>query len=130
MCEITEGFKFCTCGSDVDEPGPDKAEYIWRLTRFIGVDDDGPVGSIVGPSEDLGKGLTVPNVLRILNSGDGFDFAYTPVEKDALMISRAVKGAYRGYMSFIYIEGQWLEGMNPPFTTKTEELAKGNVFKD
>jgi len=103
-------------------------EYSWYLTRFAGINNDGPVGSIVGPSADLGEGLTVQSVLEVLNSGNAFDFGYTPAENDSLRISRSVKNSYYQYMSFLYKNGQWSVGMNPPFKTMSEDVAKGNVF--
>jgi hypothetical protein len=103
-------------------------DYQWHLTRYIGTDENGPMGSIVAPSRDLGEGLTLRTVLGILNGGHAFDFAYSPVEKDSLRISRSANGSYYEYMSLLYEGGQWREGMNNVFTTMTEEVAKGQVF--
>lgn len=87
------------------------------------------MGSIVGPAADLGQGLTVHNVLQILNSGDAFDFTYSPEENDSLNISLSDRKEGYVYMSFLYKAGQWSPGMHSPFSTKTEEIASGNVFR-
>ena len=130
MCTVQHGFKFCTCEkNESDKPGNKLPEYTWQLARFAGINHDGPVGSIVGPSGDLGQGLTVQNILQVLNSGTGFDFAYSPADKDCLRIIRSVKDSGHQYMSFLYQNGAWSEGMNPPFTTKTEGIAEGGIFK-
>ena len=131
MCNVKEDFKFCTCqhkDTAPGEPGSKLPEYIWRLNRFIGSEDNGIMGSITAPSADMGEGLTIETVIRVLQSGNGFDFPYSPAENDCLAISRSVKSSY-AYMSFLYKDGKWEEGMNPPFTTKSEEIANGEVFK-
>jgi hypothetical protein len=120
MCTTNEGFKFCTC-DDIN-----KAEYVWWLTRYLGNDENGPVGSIVPPAHDLGQGLTNGHILQLLNEGKAFDFDYRPVERDSLCIRHSLRGGY-GYMSFLYEGGKWIEGMNPAFTSITEEIAKGEV---
>lgn len=124
MCEVHDGFRFCTCtvaATDAKLP-----EYQWYLTRFIAIEDIGIMGSIVAPSRDLGKGLTLQNVLDVLNSGKGFDFEYSPSEQDCLRISRSAKNEY-AYMSFLYQDGQWIEGMHPTFTTKSEVISSGGI---
>ncbi|HWK03530.1 MAG TPA: hypothetical protein VNS58_07855 [Puia sp.] len=128
MCNVTEGFRFCTCVEGKGGTGSEMPDYQWHLTRFIGTDENGPMGSIVAPSRDMGEGLTLQTVLEILNGGHAFDFAYSPAEKDSLRISRSAEGSYYEYMSLLYEEGQWREGMNPPFTTEMEEIASGQVF--
>ena len=120
MCATNQGFKFCTC-EDIGE-----AEYTWRLTRYLGSDENGPVGSIVAPAHDLGQGLTSERILALLNEGEVFDFEYLPAEKDSIRIRRAAKDGY-WYMSFLYQDGRWIEGMNPAFTSVNEEIAKGIV---
>ena len=120
MCNIDRGLKFCTC-EDISE-----AEYTWRLTRYLGKDENGPVGSIVAPAHDLGKGLTDVRILSFLNEGKAFDFDYLPEEKDSILIQRKAKDGY-WYMSFLYEDGAWVEGMNPAFTSINEEIAKGKV---
>jgi hypothetical protein len=130
MCTVQHGFKFCTCEkNELDKPGSKIPEYTWHLTRFAGIDQDGPMGSIVAPSRELGEGFTVQNILQVLNSGTGFDFTYFPADKDCLQISRSAKDSGYEYMSFLYQNGAWSEGMNPPFTTKIEEISKGGIFK-
>ena len=148
MCEVHDGFKFCTCtvaatgesGAATGEPGAANAtaaaatgepgaklpDYQWYLTRFIAIEDTGIMGSIVAPSRDLGKGLTREKVLDVLNSGKGFDFEYSPSEQDSLRISRSAKNEY-AYMSFLYQDGQWIEGMHPTFTTKSETISSGKI---
>ena len=120
MCNINDGLKFCTC-EDISE-----AEYTWRLTRYLGKDENGPVGSIVAPAHDLGKGLTSERILSFLNLGNAFDFEYLPAEKDSIVFNRKAKDGY-WYMSFLYEDGKWKEGMNPAFTSIKEEIAKGTV---
>ena len=133
MCDVQHGFKFCTCtvgaaataGSAAAEPAK-LPEYQWSLVRFAGTEDIGIMGSIVGPSADLGKGLTSQNVLDVLNEGNGSDFEYSPFEQDCLRIDRRTPGEY-SYMSFLYEDGQWIEGMHPPFTTKLEAISSGKI---
>ena len=120
MCTTNEGFKFCTC-DDISQ-----SEYVWWLTRYLGNDENGPVGSIVPPAHDLGQGLTTGRILQLLNEGKAFDFNYRPVERDSLCIRHSLGGGY-GYMSFLYEGGKWIEGMNPAFTSIIEEIAKGEV---
>ena len=120
MCTTNQGFKFCTC-EDISE-----AEYTWRLTRYLGNDENGPVGSIVPPAHDLGQGLTEERILAMLNEGKAFDFDYLPVEKDSIRFHRKSKDGY-WYMSFLYEGGKWVEGMNPAFSSVNEEIAKGCV---
>jgi hypothetical protein len=132
MCNVSHSFKFCTCAKEDKGPGAPGSklpEYTWWLSRFTGPDDSGIMGSIVGPSSDLGEGLTVAAVIDVLHSGHGFDFPYFPAENDSLRISISGKDKGYRYMSFLYQKGNWTEGMNAPFTTRSEELAKGNVFK-
>jgi hypothetical protein len=120
MCTINQGLKFCTCE---DLSG---AEYTWRLTRYLGNDSNGPVGSIVAPSHDLGAGLTSERILACLNGGAAFDFDYLPLEKDSIRFHRKTRDGY-WYMSFLFENGMWVEGMNPYFTSIDEEIAKGKV---
>ena len=120
MCTTNQGIKFCTC-EDISE-----AEYTWRLTRYLGNDENGPMGSIVAPAHDLGKGLTSERILALLNEGKAFDFAYVPLEKDSIRFHRRAEDGY-WYMSFLYEGGRWIEGMNPWFTSIDEEIAKGTV---
>jgi hypothetical protein len=132
MCNTNTGIRFCTCLTKEDAPaktGSKLGNYKWHLTRFKGLDDSGIMGSIVGPSSDLGQGLSAEAILRVLNEGSSFDFAYQPEEKDCLRLTSAVPGSYYEYMSFLYDGHQWIQGMNPPFTTRSEEIAKGDVFK-
>lgn len=128
MCNVTEGFRFCTCLEGKGGTGSEMPDYQWHLTRYIGTDENGPMGSIIGPSRDLGEGLTLPAVLGILNGGHAFDFAYSPAEKDSLRINKSANGSYHGYMSLLYVDGQWKEGMNDVFKTETENIASGKVF--
>lgn len=120
MCNSNQGFKFCTC-EDISG-----AEYTWRLTRYLGHNEHGPVGSIVAPARDLGQGLTSERLLALLNEGKAFDFDYSPAERDSIRFHRAVKDGH-WYMSFLYQDGRWTEGMNPVFTSINEEIAKGTV---
>ena len=128
MCNVTEEFRFCTCLEGKGGTGSEMPDYKWYLTRFIEIDENGPMGSIVAPSRDMGEGLTLQTVLGILNGDHAFDFAYSPAEDDCLRITRSAKDSYYQYMSLLYKNGQWEEGMNPPFTAKLEEIAKGDVF--
>ena len=131
MCKIEHGFKFCTCVKDASEPcepGNKMPEYKWQLKRFAGHFDRGVTGTITGPSADLGRGITLPNVLAVLNSGNGFDFDYSPEENDSFGISLSDNSSGYRYMSFLFREGKWAIGQHAPFNTKTEEIAKGAIF--
>jgi hypothetical protein len=132
MCTTNAGIKFCTCSnkeSGADKPNETIAAYKWRLTRFRGLDDSGKMGSIIGPSQDLGHGLTAEAVLKVLNAGNCFDFDYSPEVNDSLQLSRSANKSDYAYMSFLYDGMQWVQGMNPPFTTISEELGKGGISK-
>lgn len=129
MCNVTHGFKFCTCETG-EKSGSPLPEYKWQLTRYAGKIENGPVGSIIGPSADLGEGLTEEAILEVLNSGEAFDFAYQPAEDDSLNVSyKPGNSQFYGYSSFIFKSGSWTTGMNPPFVSKLEWIARGDVFK-
>lgn len=120
MCNSDQGFKFCTC-EDIST-----AEYTWWLMRYLGNDENGPMGSIVAPAHDLGAGLTSERILAVLNEGKAFDFDYSPMEKDSIRFERAAKDGY-WYMSFVFEGRKWVEGMNPWFSSINEEIARGRV---
>lgn len=82
----------------------------------------------MGPSADLGKGITIQNVLDVLNSGNGFDFDYSPEENDSFGISLSDRSSGYQYMSFLFKEKKWSIGQHSPFSTKTEEIAQGQVL--
>ncbi|RZJ69006.1 hypothetical protein [Flavobacterium sp.] len=120
MCKTSNTYKLCTCEGELD-----KAETIWRLTRFLGLSELEIMGSIVAPSEIFENGISASDLLRQMNSGNCFDLEYHPSENDSLQVS-SQKSGYE-YFDLIFRNGKWESGSNPHFTSILETVAKGKV---
>ncbi|MFT6962567.1 MAG: hypothetical protein ACJAWV_002298 [Flammeovirgaceae bacterium] len=76
--------------------------------------DGAVIGMVLIPTPDLGKDISVENILKILNSGEQlFDFNYKPKDLDwLLVINRELKIISRPSVFFklIYENGKWREG--------------------
>jgi hypothetical protein len=127
MCDFSTGFKFCTC-EDFKQNTTD-IPYIWQLTRWLGNKETNMMGSIIGPSDSLGDGLTIELVLEKLNTGNCFDFEYIPQENDQLQINYTNSENEYSYMSVKYNHREWKEGMNSKFTSITKKLNEGYIRK-
>lgn len=129
MLQSTEYFTFRT--NEWEEFGPDIIDrYQWSLDRFIRENDIGRRGKIRKPTDDLGNGITITEILRRLSANSLFDFKYTPAERDSLLVSIKGKEKGYGYFTVIYINGKWQEGGNSIFTSETELIQKGFVEVD
>lgn len=125
MCENTSQIKFCTC-INTHEVTPDpKDAYMWVLSRLVGIKKERLIGRVMGPTKDLGNGITASVIAQLLNEGNCFDFDYTPSKDDTLCISIRSDG-YQ-YFTLIFRDQQWQEGNNPNFISITEQIAKGNL---
>jgi len=133
MCVNNEYLTFCTC-SERDPKASDYYDteiyYTWLLTRYIGRRESSRRGKILKPSEDLGKGLTLPTILGQLNSNSiYFDFDYHPNDLDCLSISNNLKHPFYEYFSLIYKNDIWQEGSNPAFVSSTKTIAHGKISR-
>ncbi len=122
MCENSNTIKFCSC-SDTDDVKKDKNAFYWTLSRLIGLKEDKMIGKVLGPTADLGEGITVEAIAEKLNEGTCFDFDYQPSENDTVSVSRSSDN-YR-YFTLIYRAGHWREGNNPSFISINEKIASG-----
>ena len=77
MCDIKEGFKLCTCNK-VDE-----TKTHWKLIRF----EDG-MNIVIGEVEEAFhvQLMSYDWVKTELNTRNCFDFEYTPIDGDRLII--------------------------------------------
>ncbi len=138
MCDFTKGLKFCTCDPakgeivhnkksrrNKDAAGSLPKEYVWRLDRYITTVDNGMIGSMIMPRENLGDGLTEEWVLMHLNLENCFDFDYLPEEGDILTIN--LSGDGYSYMSFIFKQEKWVADIYIDFGTVLEEHNRGVV---
>ncbi|MDJ1496070.1 hypothetical protein QNI19_24250 [Cytophagaceae bacterium DM2B3-1] len=125
MCKNTSQLKFCTC-IDTPEGTPDpKDTYVWVLSRLVGLKKEHLIGRVMGPTQDLGNGITAETIAQLLNDGNCFDFDYTPSKDDTLSISIR-SGSYQ-YFTLIFRGQQWEEGNNPSFISIKEQIAKGTL---
>lgn len=138
MCDFENGFILCTClptpktiihnkNSRRYKKSPEFQirGYRWTLSRFVNTFEPMMEGLYEYPAKDLGKGLTAEWVLLNLNCGNCFDFAYTPEEGDNLVMRSEVPYVY---LSFIYQEGVWKEGMYDCFSTTLEKKTEGKIM--
>ena len=120
MCHLQPHFKLCTCADEsLELPktylGP--PQFSWHLARYQGEADR--VGKMLLPAYSIGQGLDADYVGQELNKPGCFDFEYTPVEGDYLIIRKIIpeKEDYatfsrpedKNYLAFIFRNGQWTE---------------------
>jgi hypothetical protein len=124
MCENTSRLKFCTC-AELSDSNKNDNSYYWTLSRLVGLKQEHLIGKVLGPTHDLGNGITTDAITQLINEGNCFDFEYIPSENDTLSISRRSDN-YR-YFTLIYRNNQWREGQNPSFISITETIAEGRL---
>ena len=132
MCESIDKYIFCTCapGTGAARMGAKKLpDHSWRLARFIKEEWSGMMGRVMMPRKDLGEGITEDQLLAQLNGGQLFDFDYQPQEMDQLTIWHKWAKSGSSRISLLYTDGSWAPGMHPAFSTISEELHNGKVFK-
>lgn len=135
MCDFDKGFILCKCrpATSVTHHNKskrarqtDRIEYVWTLNRFQGSSTDQEIGKYLFPINDLGSGLTTEFVLSEMNKKNCFDFDYTPMEGDNLVLN--IKGS-SSRMEFIFKNGQWDSDHYSPFDDEIEETHRGIVVR-
>jgi len=128
MCQENNRFIFCTC-SEKDTKKEELIDYYtWSLTKFIGSKELSIIGKIVVPKKNLGNGITSEKILNQLNAENkSFDFDYVPSERDSLRIEIFHPVERYRYLSLIFINNKWKEGLNNIFTSITEKIASGRI---
>lgn len=132
MCTSGDSYLFCSCTGVNRRPENTRSipNYTWELTRYLGENNRGLMGKILPPIRDLDNGITVEAILEQLNtSTTSFDFEYIPSERDCLNISIPHPTERLRYFRIIYLNGNWEEGGNNIFTSKTEMIAEGKIRK-
>jgi hypothetical protein len=124
MCNQGNQFVFCMCGSEEELL---ESDYVWVLTRLVGLKEGKFVGKILPPSNNLGNGVTPENLVGQLNQSNIFDFEYQPNENDSLRISFQKTGELKQYFTLIYRDNKWQSGRNPLFSSIVEQIAKGKI---
>lgn len=112
------------CGSEEELL---ESDYVWILTRLVGLKEGKFVGKILPPTNDLGNGITPENLIEQLNQSNIFDFEYEPNENDSLKISFQKVSELKEYFTLIYRDGKWQSGRNPLFSSITKQIAKGKI---
>lgn len=80
------------------------------------------------PTTDLGNGISINAIILKLNTGNIFDFDYTPQERDSLHICfNAENREEYKYFSLIYLDMLWQVGRNPAFRSIEKDIAKGKL---
>ncbi len=123
MCDFNKGFILCKCSNtNALTTKHEGKEYIWTLSKYIGLNEDRIMGKYRLPVSDIGKGLTAAYLHAQLNNRPCFDFDYQPSEGDNLLIQQVDDGER---IEFIYRNGIWSEGHYSPFKHKSREVNKG-----
>lgn len=115
MCEITDGFKLCTCGETITQ-GMD----YWQLKR-LGIANnffDLEMGRCMNLSYDMAGHLLADKILHSLNHANPFDFDYTPMQHDILNLTFYQNGNSIKF-EFYFDNNQWYQEM-----TLSEHLDK------
>jgi len=119
MCDITDGFKLCTC---TDQEQQELGDLCWVLQRRKAsiVPKCDVVGSIVFPEYSKQEEDMITLVLQNLNQRNCFDFRYRPLESDVLTII-IQEDAYR----FRFLDKCWHFDESTGFEAWREQM----VFK-
>lgn len=128
MCDFSKGFKLCTCAAleaKLEQPprnikprkkrskaASEEGLYHWTLRRMAWKNDIVVIGRYILPSESLEHGLDAEWVMLNLNCENCFDFSYTPQEGDWLRISSADTSKQYQYLSFMVVNGVWIQGFH------------------
>ncbi len=130
MCQEKNNIIFCTCSEKKIGASESLNDYSWSLSKYLGRKETSLRGKIVIPKKDLGNGITVENILMLLNSNvKSFDFDYEPTERDSLRIEIPHPTERMRYFRVKYFNGEWTEGGNNIFTSITENIAEGKIKK-
>lgn len=118
MCDLSQGFKLCSC--DGDQLSPD--EIGWVLKRR---DRNKKIIKIMGKpfiyQMNLNERQIKTNTAQELNARNCFDFEYIPQEDDFLQIKG---GDNNFWMAFRYQKGHWQEDTSTKFNTWRQQLEK------
>lgn len=148
MCKPDFQLHFCTCASikkiplpigrngTVDKTEYEKTHFIWTLYKYLGEKDSLMMGDMIMPVQSLNEEMTSNFLIEQLNSGNRFDFDYSPSEGDNLQVRKeyiykSIKGIPRpdlyDYISFIHRNGKWQEDYYDVFSDKIRKFKKGTV---
>lgn len=128
MCQENNKFIFCTCLEKETRKEEHIDYYTWSLTKFISSRKSSIRGKIVRPKKNLGNEITSEKILNQLNTeNNSFDFDYVPSERDSLRIEIYHPIERYRYLSLIFIDNKWQEGLNNIFTSITERIASGRI---
>lgn len=149
MCESDLEIHFCTCASMQKEIFPsqfrnidnnrneyEKTRLIWKFYGYIGEKDSIMMGDMIMPVDQMDQDLTTNFLIKQLNSGNSFDFDYSPAQVDNLEIRKEYiykkeKGQPRrdlyNFISFIYRNRKWKDDVYNVFSDKIKRLNKGKI---
>lgn len=102
MCDLTKGFKLCTCAGEILKP----EDIDWSLQRkdeslpILHVKGKASIPEFTNKEEELKQ-----NIIELLNKENCFDFDYQVQEGDFLKI-RIDKGNNR-WAAFRFLKGEW-----------------------
>lgn len=103
MCDLSDGFKLCTCDDELADPdwtlmrlNPSKPQQHWR-------------GMVKTPWFDEDDWAQIHTALIRLNDGSAFDWDYSPLPGDVLIL----RGIGRHALRFRF-DGQWEQDTSNP----------------
>lgn len=118
MCDLSQGFKLCSCDGDTLA----LKEVGWILKRR---DKDKKISRIMGKpfiyQMNLSEKELKSTTSQQLNERNCFDFEYAPQEDDFLRIKG---GDNNFWMAFRYQKGLWLEDTSTKFSGWRQQLEK------
>lgn len=148
MCKYGEKIRFCSCTREkIKYKDPNSINvnkvtqgnrkisleedpllmFVWQLLRYDGEHVNTELeGEYLPPVNDIGNGLNSAWIELNLNTENCFDFDYTPIEGDNLIIRHSSIGY--DYLSFIYKAGQWHIKHYNPLTNSTHLIDSGKVM--
>jgi hypothetical protein len=116
MCDLSKGFKLCSCDGDKLSP----EEIGWILKRR---DKDKKISRIMGKPfiyrMNLSEQELKTQTAQQLNERNCFDFEYAPQEDDFLRIKG---GDNNFWMAFRYQKGLWNEDTSTSFSGWRQQL--------
>lgn len=116
MCNLSKGFKLCSCDGDKLAA----SEIGWVLKRR---DNNKEISSIRGKpfiyQMNLSEKQLKAHTVQQLNERNCFDFEYQPQEDDFLTIKA---GENNFWMAFRYQKGLWQEDESTKFNTWRQQL--------
>ena len=113
MCKPGERLILCTCeeqGVDDIKSSVGEWRFTWKLERFSHTIPAQLDGVLVAPEKQLTDSFSAEDVVFELNDRNCFDFEYTPMEKDLLIIFRhSPDGQRKGFLAFNFQYGRWAQ---------------------